>query len=107
MADGSALGVPFLAGIIVLVSLFLIRYRRGDPLVSRIGLITQANADRWGPQLDAIPTIGYSDPILSYISALRYNFFDGHCMIEEGYRKVASSEPFIHVTMCKLMLRWS
>jgi len=69
MAYESTLGVPFLTGIIVIVSLFLVLYRSGDPL------------------LDAIPTIGWSDPILSYISALRYNFFDGRFMIEEGYKK--------------------
>lgn len=28
-------------------------------------------------------------------------------MIKEGYKKVASSEPLIHDTVCKLMLRWS
>ena len=38
-------------------------------------------------QLNAIPTIGFSDPILSYFSALRYNF-DGIRMVREGYEKV-------------------
>ena len=49
MADESTLGVPFLTGIIALVSLFLIWYRSGDPLVSRVTLITQASTNRWGP----------------------------------------------------------
>ena len=38
-------------------------------------------------QIDAIPTVGFSDPILKYFSALRY-MFDGENMIREGYRKV-------------------
>ncbi len=38
-------------------------------------------------QLDAIPTIGFSDPILSYLSAVRYSF-DCARMINEGYKKV-------------------
>ena len=38
-------------------------------------------------QLDAIPTVGFSDPILSYFSALRSNF-DGDRMFREGYKKV-------------------
>ncbi|KDR84440.1 hypothetical protein GALMADRAFT_713260 [Galerina marginata CBS 339.88] len=36
-------------------------------------------------KLDHIPTIGYSSPILSYISALRF-FRHGRAIIEEGYR---------------------
>jgi hypothetical protein len=38
-------------------------------------------------QLDAIPTVGFSDPILSYFSALRF-FFDGDRMFKKGYEKV-------------------
>jgi hypothetical protein len=38
-------------------------------------------------QLDAIPTVGFSDPILSYISVVRF-FFDGVRMLNEGYQKV-------------------
>jgi hypothetical protein len=37
-------------------------------------------------QLDAIPTIGFSDPILSYLSAFQFNF-DGVRMVKEGYEK--------------------
>ena len=37
-------------------------------------------------QLDAI-TVGFPDPILSYFSALRFNF-DGVRMLREGYKKV-------------------
>jgi hypothetical protein len=38
-------------------------------------------------QLDAIPTVGFSDPILSYFSALRF-YFDGVRMFKDGYEKV-------------------
>jgi hypothetical protein len=38
-------------------------------------------------QLDAIPTVGFRDPILSYFSALQY-WFDGIRMLREGYKKV-------------------
>ncbi len=40
-----------------------------------------------GSQLDAIPTVGFSDPILSYLSALRFNL-DGLPMLKYGYEKV-------------------
>src|ERR1700679_2769029 len=38
-------------------------------------------------QLDAIPTVGFRDPILSYFSALQY-WVDGISMLREGYKKV-------------------
>ena len=38
-------------------------------------------------QLDAIPTIGYSNSLLSYITAVRY-LFDGRKLTQEGYDKV-------------------
>ncbi|KAI0002413.1 cytochrome P450 [Russula compacta] len=68
MADESFLRSSFLAGILVLVSLLLSWYRKRDPL------------------LDAIPTVGFSDPILSYFSAIRYTF-DGIRVLKEGYEK--------------------
>ncbi|KAF8491192.1 cytochrome P450 [Russula emetica] len=37
------------------------------------------------PMLDAIPTVGFPDPILSYFSALQFNF-DGVRMLREGYK---------------------
>jgi len=46
--------------------------------------------DQLDPQLRAIPTVGFSDPILSYLSFLRYNF-DGIRMLREGYEKVITS----------------
>jgi hypothetical protein len=38
MLDESTLGVPFLTGTLVLVSLFIAWYRRVDPLVSLLSL---------------------------------------------------------------------
>jgi hypothetical protein len=38
-------------------------------------------------QLDAIPTVGFSDPILSYFTAIQFNFH-GVRMLNEGYEKV-------------------
>jgi hypothetical protein len=55
-------------------------------------------------QLDAIPTVGYSGPILSYLSAFRYNFFDGRTMIKQGYEKVLALASSVYFSLCKLML---
>jgi hypothetical protein len=38
-------------------------------------------------QLNAIPTVGFSDPILSYFSALKLNLGGGG-ILKEGYEKV-------------------
>ena len=38
-------------------------------------------------QLDAIPTVGFSDPIFSYLSAVQF-IFDGVRMLKDGYEKV-------------------
>jgi hypothetical protein len=38
-------------------------------------------------QLSAIPTVGFSDPILSYLSIVRYTFY-GDRMLKNGYEKV-------------------
>ena len=35
-------------------------------------------------QLDAIPTVGFSDPILSYFSAVQF-IFDDVRMLKDGY----------------------
>ncbi|KAF8477701.1 cytochrome P450 [Russula ochroleuca] len=67
-ADEFSLRVSFLMGFFVVLSLFVSRYFRRDPM------------------LDAIPTVGFSDPILSYFSALRF-IFDGVRMLKEGYQK--------------------
>ena len=48
-------------------------------------------------QIDALPTVGFSDPILSYFSALRFNF-DSVRMLKEGYESViciSLDAPFI------------
>ncbi|KAI9440521.1 cytochrome P450 [Lactarius indigo] len=65
MVDESTLRLSFLVASFFVVSLFAIWYRR-DPL------------------LDAIPTVGFSDPILSYFSALRFHL-DGLPMLKHGY----------------------
>jgi hypothetical protein len=71
MLDESTLGVPFgpfLTGFLILVvSAFIASYRQADPL------------------LDAVPTVRFKDPILSYLSAFRFNFGNGALMLKEGY----------------------
>ncbi|KAH9975536.1 cytochrome P450 [Lactifluus volemus] len=67
MSDDFPLKAALFAGVFILISLFLSWYRR-DPL------------------LEAIPTIGFSDPVLSYISAARFTL-DGVRMLREGYEK--------------------
>ncbi|KAI9465131.1 hypothetical protein BJY52DRAFT_1220840, partial [Lactarius psammicola] len=67
MVDESTLRLLFLVVSFFVVSLFASWYRR-DPL------------------LEAIPTVGFSDPILSYLSALRFNL-DGLPMFKDGYEK--------------------
>ncbi|KAI9465946.1 cytochrome P450 [Lactarius psammicola] len=67
MVDESTLRLSFLAASFFVVALFSSWYRR-DPL------------------LDAIPTVGFSDPILSYFSALRFAF-DGPPRLKYGYEK--------------------
>jgi cytochrome P450 len=66
--DDFTLWMSFITGFFVVLSLFISWYFRRDPMV------------------DAIPTVGFSDPILSYFSALRYTF-DGIRMLREGYKK--------------------
>ncbi|KAF8274996.1 cytochrome P450 [Lactarius quietus] len=67
MVEDPILRLLFLVASILVVSLFSSWYKR-DPL------------------LDAIPTVGFSDPILSYISALRFNL-GGIPMLKDGYEK--------------------
>jgi len=67
MVDDSTLRLSFIVASLFVVSLFASLYRR-DPL------------------LEAIPTVGFSDPILSYFSALRF-VFDGLSMLKYGYEK--------------------
>ncbi|KAF8463177.1 cytochrome P450 [Russula ochroleuca] len=68
MPDEFTLKVSFLAGVVLVVSLFVSPYFRRDLM------------------LDAIPTVGFSDPILSYLSAVQY-IFDSVRMLKDGYEK--------------------
>ncbi|KAI0292779.1 cytochrome P450 [Russula brevipes] len=91
MPDEITLRVSFLAGLFVVVSLFISWYLKGDPLVSpQFHCLVRSVPDRHRhapyPQLNAIPTVGFSDPILSYFSALQFNL-DGFRMLKEGYEK--------------------
>jgi hypothetical protein len=86
--DEFTLRVSFLMGFFVVLSLFVSRYFRGDPMVRPLlsyFTLSLNNVTRF--QLDAIPTVGFSGPILSYFSALQFNF-DGVRMLKEGYQKV-------------------
>jgi len=65
----SMLDASILAGFLIPASLFIAWYRSRSPL------------------LDPIPTMGFSDPILSFLSAFRYEVFDGEPLLKEGYEK--------------------
>ncbi|KAH9992078.1 cytochrome P450 [Russula vinacea] len=67
MSDEFILKLSSLAGALLVVFLFISHYFKRDQT------------------LEAIPTIGFSDPILSYFSALQFNF-DGFRMLKEGYQ---------------------
>ncbi|KAI9441480.1 cytochrome P450 [Lactarius indigo] len=73
------------------VSLLANWYRR-DPLVSptplAVNLPLSLLIDLGVCQLDAIPTVGFSDSILSYLSALRFNL-DGLPMLKYGYERTS------------------
>ncbi|KAH9984968.1 cytochrome P450 [Russula vinacea] len=43
--------------------------------------------------LYALPTIGFNDPILSYLSAFRYNFGNGALILKQGYEKTKPVVP--------------
>ncbi len=89
MLDDSILtGVSFPVASLLLAFLFVSLYKlKRDPLVSipsfRLSLPFQIYLDDF--QLDAIPTVGFSVPILSYLTAIRF-IFDGFAMLEYGYR---------------------
>ncbi len=89
MVDESTLRLSFLAASFIVVSLFASWYRR-DPLVSPTPFGLFHCRSTFGvSQLDAIPTVGFSDPILSYFSALRF-IFDGLPRLKYGYAKVCA-----------------
>ena len=89
MLDDHTLKALFLAGFLVVVSHFLSGYfnLRGDPGVRRFLFVFNAVPKQCCFQLNAIPTAGFSDPILSYFSAAQFTF-DGIRMLKEGYEKV-------------------
>ena len=58
---------------------------RVTAMISFLLVVSLNNVTRF--QIDAIPTVGFSDPILSYFSALQLNF-DGTRMLTVGYEKV-------------------
>jgi hypothetical protein len=87
MTDEFTLKLSFLAGALVLSFFFRLYFRR-DPIVGPFHLsFTLYLNDVTCFQLDAIPTIGFSDPILSYLSAVKYNY-DGVRMLRDGYENV-------------------
>jgi cytochrome P450 len=77
MVDDSTFRLSSLAASFFVVYLFASWYRR-DPL------------------LDAIPTIGYSDPILSYFSALHF-LLNGLPMLDSGYKKTRSRQGLFKI----------
>ena len=88
MPDDFTLKLSFLtAAVLGVVSLFLSRCFRSEVHLPFSLAVTLFLNDLTHPQLNAIPTIGLSDPILSYFSALQFNF-DGVRMLKEGYEKV-------------------
>jgi hypothetical protein len=93
MSDEFTLKLSFLAGALV-VFLFVNRYFRGDqmvwPFFPSFFTLALNNLTRF--KLDAIPTIGFSHPILSYLSAVKFNFDDVH-MLKDGYEKVICPFP--------------
>ena len=107
MADESTLRLSFLAASFFVVSLFASWYRR-DPLVSPtpFGPSLPVLIDSGRSQLEAIPVVGFSHPILSYFSALRF-IFDGVPMLKYGYEKVNASVFYHMVALfgAGLMLR--
>jgi hypothetical protein len=88
MLDDYTSKVSFLAGCFVVVSLFISWYARGDPMVRQFpSYLCHSLTILHRFQLDAIPTIGFSDPILSYLSSLRF-YFNRIPMLKEGCEKV-------------------
>jgi hypothetical protein len=90
MLDDSTLNVSLLGGFLVLLVVFFVsryilnndRGVRASPSYLRHNLNNHPRL-----QLNAIPTIGFSIPILTYLSAVRF-IFDAVRMLDEGYKKV-------------------
>ena len=94
VAYEAILDVQLLAGTLILISLF-ITYRSRDPLVCAVlsvSLLKVRLISCPGCQFNSIPTVGFADPILSYLSAFYFDFFDATTVIKQGYEKVTPSE---------------
>lgn len=94
VAYESILDVQLLAGTLILISLFT-AYRSRDPLVCAVlsvSLLKPGLIGCPGCQFNSIPTVGFAYPILSYLSAFYFDFFDATTVIKQGYEKVTSSE---------------
>ena len=91
MVDETILRLSFLTASF-LVAFPFASWSRRDPLVSPTPFSPSFPVliDLGRPQLQAIPTVGFSHPILSYFSALRF-IFDGLPMLKYGYEKVNAS----------------
>ena len=104
MLDDYTSKVSFLAGCLVVASLFISWYLKGDPMVRPFcSYIYHFLTTLRHFQLDAIPTVGFSDPILSYLSALQF-YFNGVPMLKEGYEKVISYVPFSYYNKLMMLL---
>ena len=80
MLNDYTLNVSFLGGFLFLVPFCWYFSLCRDPAVRTLN-----NVKRF--YLDAIPTVGFSDPILLYWSALLY-YLDCIHMLKEGYEKL-------------------
>ncbi|KAH9067780.1 hypothetical protein EDB87DRAFT_1573341 [Lactarius vividus] len=92
MVNESILRLSFLIASFFVVSLSASWYRR-DPLSPRplaVNLPLSLLIDLGVSQLDAIPTVRFSDPILSYLSTLRFNL-DGLPRLKYGYEEASAS----------------
>jgi hypothetical protein len=91
MIDESTLRLSLLVASLSVVSL-LSSLCKKDPLVSCAASCSSLPSliELGGSQLAVIPTVGFSDSILSYFTALRF-VFDGPPMLKYGYEKVNTS----------------
>jgi hypothetical protein len=79
MIDGSSLaGLSFIVTSCFVLSLFASWYGR-HPTVSQMLLLLAVIAHQDGG-LDTIPTVGFPDSILSYLSTLRFNSMAFPCL---------------------------
>ena len=96
MLDDYTLNVSYLGAFLVLVPFCWYFILSRDSAVRALHFLFMPylnNVKRF--QLDAIPTVGFSNPILSYWSALLY-YLDCIPMLKEGYEKVNCLTPYAH-----------